>query len=356
MSKTIGSGNKFILIIFLIGVSLLTFMNVHSYKNYTKALSADEYNEVYMQDAEDGIFGSSNANMLLPFKDEQEHMNQAIDNLKKYLKDSSENGNIEKSQEKNVIEKIEHKLANNENLTVNEVESIVETNTGMTGIFSYIFYDTVGKNANLEQYNQYVIDNVEKQGKKHFFYKYTEFFLLYLVMMMIIYVPFRLHDYSSKNYIELYKYRNQLTIKNLSKDILPTIGMIALFITINNIFYFIFAQTEYRDFLYAFIYPYISLVPIIFIISYSVFLNIITQRWFISSVFTAALLLYSNMPMKNGSFVKWIVKPFSILVRYSSSFWGDFYLPYLYENLGLLFIFSLVFIMLASKKMRKINA
>lgn len=356
MNKLLGSRNKLILIILLIGISLLTFMSVHNYKNYTRALSADEYNEVYMQDAEDGIFGPTNENMLLPFKDEQEHMKQAIDNLKKYLKDSREQGDIEKSQEEKIIEQIDNKLENNENITIDEVESIIKENTGMPGIFPYIFDDTVGKKVDVEQYNQYVMDNVKEQGKRNFFYKYTEFFLLYLVMVMIIYVPFRFHDYSNKNYLELYKYRNQLSIKNLLKDILPTIGIIALFITINNIFYYVFAQAEFRDFLYAFIYPYISLVPIIFIISYSLFLNIITKRWFIPSVVTVALLLYSNMPIKNGLFVKWIIKPFSILVRYSSGFWGDFSLPYLYENLGLVFVFSLIFITLASKRMRKRNA
>lgn len=83
----------------------------------------------------------------------------------------------------------------------------------MKGIFYYIYNDTTGKQVDLEEYNQYVSENVKIKGKKHFFYKYTEVFLLNLVVAMIIYIPFRFYNYSNKNYIELYKYRNQLKIK-----------------------------------------------------------------------------------------------------------------------------------------------
>lgn len=95
MNRLTGSRNKLILIVMLLGVSLLTFMNVNGYKNYTRELYNHEYQKIYLLDAEDGPFGLTNKNMMLPFSNEQEHKDQAINNLKNYLKDNREQGNIE---------------------------------------------------------------------------------------------------------------------------------------------------------------------------------------------------------------------------------------------------------------------
>lgn len=316
----------------------------------------DEYKFVYNNDVEDGPFGATNENMLIPFDNEQEHMKQAIRNFKIHLKKQREQGIIEKSQEIKTIKAIEKRLSKNGKITVDEGEKIVLKYTGMGGDFTFIHSFTIGKEVSLESYNRYVENNLKEYGKKGFFYKYIEFYLLYLVMAMIIYLPIHYYNYSNRNYLELYKYRNQLTIKNLVRDIFVPVRKIFVAITLNNIFYYIYIKGEFRDFIYAFIQPYIMLIPITFIVSYSILLNIITKRWFISSLITVGILLYSNMPVKDGLLVKWMIKPFSVLVRHTGSFWKEFDLKFLYENLILLFIFSIIFSILSSKSMRKRNA
>lgn len=347
---------SYLFIVAFIIISISTYIQVSPYLNYNPNLSADDYNFLYQKHGgkPSNELPVENDDLNVPLTTEKERIFYAKKDLIFHLT---------KLMEENQITKENFQIITNElkqdALKVNEIDALVEKNTGMPGLFSFFYLDKHSANKGNEEYNHYAANKIADKGFAFFFgMKYREFLLLYMVLFMIVYIPINLFFFVKKDNLEILRYRVKGPLSPIIEKVLSLLIPLILILVVNNLFYsclFMLKRlSNFSDILFFWLNSLIVLAPLCFICTLSLFVCTLFRNSIIIFPFLIGALLYSNFPeTRDDGTIVWIVKPLSILIRYASGFWENSRPDFLYLNSGGLIMISIILVFTGSFLIRR---
>lgn len=302
-----------------LAISCATYATMGQYVQYYTLHDAAEYNKVYSKGKEQSVNQEMiNEDMQLPVTDQEEQRQMAMKNtIRELLKDGIQEEDIQRIQ-KEISDKGEK--------TPEKIDEIITEITGMSRVY-LMFYDAAKiRKGTLNEFREYVSDQVAERGHIPLVYKYVEFFLLYSMFAMIVYGTLRYKKYCDPYFTDNLTYRDQMTVSNLFlAEFLPILTFGAAALMLNSLFYLGSVGMDLRDLKTGLFFPLTILVQIFFVCSLCLFVNYITKKWLVSDVLVVLLIFYSNSSVQVSEVETSVpIKPLSILIRYDKPFFENF--------------------------------
>ncbi|AWB43812.1 hypothetical protein DCC85_05955 [Paenibacillus sp. CAA11] len=342
-------------------ISYVTYTHVANYVDYAPNLSAERFNSLYQKDGVSDIPGVPTKNSLLnvPLKNEKERIFYAKKDLISRLTELAKQKEAtpeEVTQED--LQLIKNELKD-DTLGVNEINAIVEKYIGIPGYFDFYYMNTQNANKGYEAYNQYASGKVAEKGFPFYFgMKYHEFLLLYIVFFLIVFIPIHLFFFVKKENIEILRYRVIGFFSPLTEKVLSLLIALTTILVLNNLFYtcifLIKGLGGFSEILLFWLNSLIILAPICFVCSASLFICILCRNSIVIFPILVGSILYSNYPkFYDDGTVRWVVRPLSILIRYTESFWENSAPDNLYLHSAALVVISVIFIFVGNLIIRR---
>ncbi|MBT2291479.1 hypothetical protein J7E73_20605 [Paenibacillus albidus] len=347
---------SYLFIVAFIIISIATYIQISPYFNYNPNLSTDDYNYLYQK------YGGKSSNEIpveneslnVPLTSEIERIYYAKKDLVFHLTKLTEENQITKGNLKIITKGLEQN-----DLKINEIDALVEKNTGMPGLFSFFYSNKHSANKGSEEYNHYATNKIADRGFAFFFgMKYREFLLLYMVFFMIVYIPINLFFFVKKENLEILRYKVKGHLSPIIENVLSLLIPLILILVVNNTFYsclFMLKRlSNFSDILFFWLNSLVILAPLCFICALSLFVCSLFRNSIIIFPFLIGALLYSNFPeTRDDGTIVWVVKPLSILIRYASGFWENSRPDFLYLNSAGLIILSIILVFSGSFLIRR---